>query len=156
MTTLACAGPVYAVAPEIRDLAGFFKPETIAKANKEIREIARSYDRDLLIETFPRIPDSQKERVKGMSVPEREKFFANWATDRADAAVVNGIYVLICKDPAHLHVLVTQKGRDVFDHEAQAKLRGILLKDFREKKYDQGLQEAIQFVRDRLANKRPN
>jgi hypothetical protein len=150
---LACASSSYAVAPEVKDLAGFFKPEAVAKANKEIREIARSYDRDLLVETFPVIPGDQSVRVKGMPVTEREKFFANWAEDRAEAAVVNGIYVLICKEPAHLQVLVTQKGRQVFDREAQGRLRTILLKNFREKKYDQGLQEAIQFVRDRLANK---
>jgi uncharacterized membrane protein YgcG len=156
VASLAWASSLYAVAPEIKDSAGFFKPEAVAKANKEIREIARSYDRDLLVETFPGIPGGQSERVKGMSVSEREKFFASWASDRTDAAVVNGIYILICKEPAHLHVLVTPKGRDVFDHEAQSKLRGILLKDFRENKYDQGLQEAIQFVRDHLANKKPN
>jgi uncharacterized membrane protein YgcG len=141
------------VAPEIKDSAGFFKPEAVGKANKDIREIARSYDRDVLIETFPAIPGGDSQRVKGLSVPEREKFFANWASDRADAAVVNGIYILVCKEPAHLQVVVTEKSRDVFDREAKSKLRGILLKNFREKHYDQGLQDAIQFIRDKLAKK---
>jgi uncharacterized membrane protein YgcG len=148
---LACTLPVCAVAPEIKDAAKFFSPEAVAKADKEIREIARKYDRDLLIETFSGVPGGQTERVKALSAPEREKFFANWAADRAEEAVVNGVYILVCKEPAHLQVVVTEKAAGVFNREAKGQLTRTLLKDFREKHFNEGLQAAVAFVRDRLA-----
>src|SRR5690349_17680222 len=100
MIALVCANPAIAVAPEIKDGAKFFSPEATRKANKEIREIAKNYDRDLLIETYPTIPGDQAERVKGMSREDRSQFFRNWAQDRAEAAVVHGVYILICREPA--------------------------------------------------------
>jgi TPM domain len=151
LAALACASAVCAVAPEIKDAAKFFSPEAVAKADKEIREIARKYDRDLLVETFPAVPGGQTDRVKSLSVPEREKFFANWAADRAEEAVVNGIYILVCKEPAHLQVIVTEKASGAFNRDAKSQLTKMLLKDFREKHFDEGLQAAVAFVRDRLA-----
>src|SRR5438045_122573 len=79
LIALVFAGRTIAVAPEIRDGGKFFSGEAIKKANKEIHEIAKKYDRDLLIETFATIPGEQAERVKNMSHEERAKFFRNWA-----------------------------------------------------------------------------
>src|SRR5438132_11429576 len=96
MLLLTLSGWALAVAPEIRDGGKFFSGEAIKKANKEIHEIAKKYDRDLLIETFATIPGEQAERVKNMSHEERAKFFRNWAMDRAEAAVVHGVDILVC------------------------------------------------------------
>ena len=151
LTALAVAAPVRAVAPEIKDEAKFFTPDAIKKANKEIRDLARKYDKDLLIETFPTVPGDHAERVKNMTGEERGKFFYNWANDRAEAAVVNGIYILICKEPARLEIIITRKARSTFDKEAFAKLRELLLRQFRDKHYDAGLSQAVDFVRERWA-----
>ena len=151
LTALVFAGPTIAVAPEIRDGGKFFSAEASKKANKEIREIAKKYDRDLLIETFATIPGDQAERVKGMSHEERAKFFRNWATDRAESAVVHGVYILVCREPAFLEIIITAKGRQAFDSQSFEKLRTLLLTAFREKRYDEGLQNAVDFVRERFA-----
>src|SRR6516162_8144247 len=136
---LTFAGRAAAVAPEIKDDGKFFSAEAVKKANKQIREIARKYDRDLLIETVAAVPGDQAERVKGMSAQERSKFFYNWASDRAEAAVVHGVYILICKEPSRLEIVITPRARKAFDREAFDKLRDSLLKSFREKHYDEGL-----------------
>jgi hypothetical protein len=148
---LAFTGRAAAVAPEIKDGGKFFSADAIKKADNQIREIARDYDRDLLIETFATIPGEQAERVKALSPEERAKFFRNWATDRAEAAVVRGVYILICKEPAFLEIILTPRGRAAFDRPAFQKLREMLLKAFREKHYDEGLLNAVQFVRERFA-----
>ena len=140
-----------AVAPEIKDGGKFFSADAIRKANKEIREIAKDFDRDLLIETVATIPGEQAERVKAMSREERAKFFRNWATDRAELAVVQGVYVLICKEPGFLEIIITPRGRPAFDKESFEKLRELLLKSFHEKQYDEGLQKAVDLVRQRFA-----
>jgi uncharacterized membrane protein YgcG len=151
VVALAWAGHVAAVAPEVKDDGKFFSAEAIKKANVELRAIARLYERDLLIETFASVPADQAEKVKAMSREERVKFFHQWATDRAETAVVNGIYVLICKEPSYIQVEVTQKARSVFDNKARNKLRDVLVDEFRDLHYDQGLLSAVRFVRDRLA-----
>jgi uncharacterized membrane protein YgcG len=140
-----------AVAPQIKDDGKFFSEEAIKKANKQIKDIARNAEKDLLIETVLNVPGDQAERVKNMSREDRQKFFKNWAQDRADAAVVNGVYILVCRDPTYLEVIVTAKARASFGEEAYKKLRDLLLKDFREKKFDEGLQEAVNFVQEKLA-----
>src|SRR5260370_28257463 len=101
-------GRAGAVAPEIKDEAKFFSAEAIKKANKQIREIARKYDRDLLIETFPLVPGDQTARVKAMAAEERDKFFRNWAENRAELSIVKGVYIMQCKEPAQLKDILTQ------------------------------------------------
>src|SRR5438309_1036816 len=79
-----------AVAPEVRDKAHFFKDETIHKLDNQAREIARQYDRDVVVETVPSVPADQLARVKAMTVEDRTKFFNNWCADRAEATVTHG------------------------------------------------------------------
>jgi len=46
------------VAPVIKDDGKFFSEAAITKANAEIKKIAQDFDKDLLIETFPEIPEA--------------------------------------------------------------------------------------------------
>jgi uncharacterized membrane protein YgcG len=147
---LLVASAAFAVAPEVHDEAKFFSPDAVKKANKEIRELASKHDTDFLIETMPSIPGDEGQRVKAMSVPDREKFFKNWAADRAETAVVNGVYLLVCKDPPHLHVEASGRGQKVLDRATINKVREQLLTMFRQKKFDEGLLQAVATVRARL------
>lgn len=140
-----------AVARQIKDSGKFFSADAIVKADKQIREIARKYDRDLLIQTFATIPDEEAERVKVLSPEERSEFFRNWANDRAEAALVHGVYILVCKEPAFLEIVITERGRAAFDQQVFEKLRTLLLKAFRKNHYDEGLQSAVDLVRERFA-----
>ncbi len=146
---------VVAVAPKIKDEAKFFSADAIKKANKQIREIERKYGKDLLVETLPAVPGDQAAKVKAMSAEEREKFFHNWAADRAEAAVVNGVYIMVVKDPPHLEVVLTTKVRSSFSKEDFDKLRGMLLGKFRNKQFDEGLPEAVRLVEERFAATQP-
>ena len=77
---------------------------------------------------------------------------ALWSVnDRADVAVVRGVYILVCREPAFLEITFTERGRQAFDKESYAKLRDVLLKAFHEKRYDEGLQSAVEIVRERFA-----
>lgn len=147
------AGTARAVAPEVKDEAKFFKPETVKKANDEIRAIMRKYEKDVLIETFPSVPESQLEKVKAMSAEERAQFFHTWAVERMDARVVNGVYILVCKEPPRVQVEVSAKARNVFDKKTMDKLSEILVSRFQKKEFDEGILAAIQFVRDKLSGK---
>jgi uncharacterized membrane protein YgcG len=150
---LALASPAPAVAPEIKDEAKFFSADAVKKANEIIYEIASKYDRDLLIETFAAVPgdEAEREKVKKMSREEKLEFFRKWAVKRAGAAAANGVYILICKDPTYIKIEYPKKGRSEFDAKVRAKVQEVLLSEFRERRYDEGLLAAVKVVRDRYA-----
>jgi hypothetical protein len=146
------ASHVRAVAPEVHDQAKFFSAEELKKANEKIRDVMRQYDKDLMIETYATVAaEPGAERVKAMSRADRNKYFHTWAEDRVRAMVVNGIYILVCKEPPHVQVEVTPAARPQFGPKAYEKLIGMLIADFHEHHFDQGLERAIGFVQEQFA-----
>jgi uncharacterized membrane protein YgcG len=154
---LATAVPALAVVPEVQDGAGFFKPEAIAKANDELAEIGRRFKKDLLIETYATVPADKVAAVKAMDKEGRTKFFQEWANSRAKRRRVEGIYVLISKDPAHIQVEVgRQTEKAAFTIEDRNRLREILVDAFQKKEFDRGLLDGVQYVEKTLEEHRAN
>src|SRR5262249_40995455 len=147
---LTLIGGASAVAPKVKDDAKLFTEEAVKKANEQIREIARKYKRDFLVETFASVPADQVEKVKKMDKKERAEVFRKWAVERAEHRVVNGVYVLICKDPTYLYVEITPDARSVFNVQARDKLRELLVDELAGKRFDEALLGSVKFVQDRL------
>ena len=139
----------------VRDQAKFFGADAVNQANQEIRLIAHRFGRDLLIETYPTVPDGQAEKVKSMNGKEKEAFFRDWARDRARAEGINGMVILITRNPSYLYVDVTGSARSVIDEATAKRVREALLAKFGERQYDEGLLTAVRLVRDKLAEQRP-
>jgi uncharacterized membrane protein YgcG len=154
---LASSVPAWAVVPEVQDGAGFFKPEAIAKANDELADIGKRFRKDLLIETYATVPADKVEAVKAMDKEGRAKYFAEWANSRAKRRRVEGIYVLISKDPGHIQVEVgKQTEKSTFTIEDRNKLREILIDAFQKKEFDRGLLDGVQFVERKLEEHKAN
>jgi len=149
-----CASPTRAVAPQIKDDGKFFGADAIKKANEQIRDIARRSGLDLLIETIATLPDDQAAKVKAMSPAERGEFFAKLARARREEAVVRGIYILVCREPPHVDVLVHMPRGGAFSPEDRQKLTSQLIHDFRDKHFDEGLAKAVKFVQEKLTANR--
>src|SRR5262249_35402721 len=144
---LSAAGTVSA-AP-INDNAGFFSPKAVENAEAEIAALHRKYDKELKIETFAEIP---AERKKDYNADEKAKFFDKWARQRATELKVDGIYILICKSPSYLEVEVGNKTEKAgFSPAERKKLRDKLVERFKDKEYDKGLAETVEYVGDRYA-----
>ncbi|MGA2255879.1 MAG: TPM domain-containing protein [Thermoguttaceae bacterium] len=142
--------------PAVRDDAGFFAPDTVRKANEDILALQKQFKVDLLIETVASVPSDKVNQVRGMNAGERDQFFSAWALNRARAAGIRGVYVLICKVPGHLQVEVgkeTQK--QAFTPENCNKLRDLLMARFKDKDYDKGLLAAIAMVGDTVQRNVP-
>lgn len=155
---LAGLAPVLtaADAPDVRDTGGFFTPATVRKANEDIAAIQKQFKVDLLIESVPAVPPDKAKQVQAMKPAERDQFFENWALERARAAKIRGIYVLICKVPGYLQVEVgNETQKKAFTLDDRSKLRNLLLTSFKAKEYDKGLLEAVKFVRGRLEHNLP-
>lgn len=146
--TASClaAGPLFAVAPTIKDDAEFFKRDATKRADEGIRAIARKSHRDLLIETYTQPPGEAPEKLKTMTREERNRFYTDWAKRRAEERVVDGIIVIITREPAHLQVQVTDGAGRTFDPKFRGSVEQALLAAFRDKKFDDGLTAAVKLV----------
>jgi uncharacterized protein len=141
-----------AVVPEVKDGAGFFTPGALTKANAQITEIQKKYRKDLLIETFPSVPADKAEAFGKLDKSGRNRFFQDWAIQRAKGERVEGIYILISKQPGHVQVEVgkNEQKKAFRVPEDSDRLSKILLQNFQKKDYDSGLLEAVQFVEQKL------
>ncbi len=127
----------------VMDQGSFFSSEAIQKANEQIDRFMTN-GRQIIIETFPSIPDNRKASFKEDN---KEPFFKEWAMERMQERQVNGVYVLICKEPSFLEVGVSSS---VFPRLFNANNRELLTKElialFKQKKYDEGLLMITQSV----------
>lgn len=149
MIVLALIGSAVAAdaAPEVRDDAGFFTAAAVSEANTGIRAIKQRYKKDLLVETFLAVPADLKEQLQ----ENKNKTFVDWTQSQAAKNKLAGVYLLICKEPPHLELLVDNASlKKAFPATDRDKLRDLLLKRFREKDYDKGLAETVALVRERL------
>jgi TPM domain len=148
----AMTARAWAVVPEVKDAAGFFTRGALAKANAQITEIQKKFRKDLLIETFPGVPADKAEAFGKLDKQGRSRFFQDWAIERARGERVEGIYVLITKQPGHVQVEVgkNEQKRGFRVPTDTDRLSKILLQNFQKKEYDSGLLEAVQFVEQKL------
>ena len=144
---LVSAGVARAVGPEVRDDAGLFSPAAVQQADAAIQKIQRELRKELLIETFPGVPENKKADY----ARNREEFFTGFVRERAQAARLDGIYVLMMKEaPPHklrIQVAMGEATRQrAFLASDRDQLVRLLQTKFREEKYDEGLKEAVAMV----------
>lgn len=132
----------------VKDEAHFFSVDAVSEADQVIRQINTRHHRDLLIETIPSVPPD-------VHVPEqpqdRERFFEEWTNKRAAERGVNGVYVLICKNPSHLQAAVGNATAErLFTHSDRDELAKRMLTALKAHEYDQGLLNGVHFVQQQM------
>src|SRR5262249_39281014 len=141
---LGLTGPAVAVyPPAVKDDAKAFKPETLEKANKKIRELYEKYRKDVVVETLTSLSEDQEKKMKEQG---RDKFFTALAESRVKELGVNGIYILISKSPARLQVVVDEGSKKAFPEPDFKKVRAALLKQLKEKNWDNALLDGLGAV----------
>ena len=136
-----------AVGPEVRDNAGIFSAPAVKQADEAIRNLQRDFRKDLLVETFAGVPDGRTNDY----ARSREEFFTSFVRERAQAARLDGIYVLVMKEPPpHRYRIQVGVGQATLKRGFQTgdrdQLVRLLQSSFREDKYDEGLRTAVAFV----------
>ena len=149
LLAVCCLGAVsvQAVGPEVRDNAGIFSATAVKQADETIRNLQRDFRKELLVETFAGVPETRTNDY----VRNREEFFTSFVRERAQAARLDGIYVLVMKEPPphryRIQVGVGQATRQrAFLPADRDQLVRLLQSSFREDKYDEGLRTAVAFV----------
>lgn len=134
-------------AAAIRDEAHLFSDSAVRQAEETIRNLTRQSHKDLVIETFAGVP----ERHQALYEANRERFFDEFLIERARAARVDGIYVLLLKEPPphniRIQAGVGQNTRQrAFRLSDRDQLVHVLQGRLRDRQYDEGLREAVTFV----------
>src|ERR1700681_3147313 len=101
---LVLAGNVRA---QVKDDAGFFSAAAVSQANEIARDIKLSYGKDFKVETFRMVPPDRAAKFKTLAKAAKQDFFEAWAKSRAKALGVQGVYLQVCKQPAHLELSVS-------------------------------------------------
>src|SRR5262245_51309035 len=103
---LAAGQPADAGPPRINDETGLFDADTLERVNAHVREIRRKYGIDLVIDPVKTVPAEDAKRVKSLKSRDRDRYFADWVERRARDADLDGVLVLICKEPYRVQVHV--------------------------------------------------
>lgn len=129
---------------DIVDQGDFFSAEALRSANETISRLEAKYGQPIQIETYASLPEDKAAAFARMNKAERDAFYASWIRAREKATQASGLFVLICKDPPHIH---SHAGEGLVKHgftgDARQRVIDAMLKGFREKKYDEGLTLAL-------------
>ncbi len=106
--------------------------EAVEKANRVIGEIEHQFHRDLAIETFATVPADKVDQVKGMDAKAQGAVLSHVGARAAQSEQLNGIFVLITKEPKHIQAVVGDKTQHEGVHAARSRPAG--------RGIDQGLQ----------------
>ena len=134
---------------QVWDQAHFVSQQTIDQVDAILDDIHQRFGKDLMIETFASIPDDLKPNLQKDG---KDHFYQTWTRSEADQLGVNAIMILITGDPPHLQIEVgTETQKKIFTIADRDELVQRLAGEFRQKKFDDGLKDAAEFVRDRIA-----
>jgi hypothetical protein len=158
VAALVLGGPGTAQAvypPPVKDEAKFFSADALGKANKKVKEIYDKYKKDVVVETFAAVPADLKKKLEDLEDKKKAKgraeFFGEWAQARSKELGLNGVYVLVCKEPAFLYIHMDADTRKkAFTAKDRDKLRAKLVEKFKDKEFSAGLTEGLAVVEGAL------
>lgn len=149
ISLLMLAGPTTAGIHQVWDQGHAFKPATIVEVDQILSEIHEKFHKDLMIETFASIPDDFKPKYQEDGA---QKFFENWANSEGATLQLNGIILLICRDPRHVQVGIGKATvQKAFTEADRDELLRTMMPLLHQNQYDEGILAGVRFVRDRIA-----
>jgi len=143
---LGTAGALSA-AGGIQDDGAFFSEFAKTNASGTIQEVAAKLRKDIAVQTFAAVPEDMKSTVIQASKSATNRGFSQWAEQLARAKGVNGVFILLVKQPAHLQVVVgNDTQRQAFTLLDREKLVQIMIPLLRAKKSDDALIDGVNFI----------
>ncbi|MBN8419445.1 MAG: hypothetical protein J0L73_11050 [Verrucomicrobia bacterium] len=143
---LGTAGALSA-AGGIQDDGAFFSEFAKTNASGTIQEVATKLRKDIAVQTFAAVPEDMKAAVLQASKSATNRGFSQWAEQLARSKGVNGVFILLVKQPAHLQVVVgNDTQRQAFTLMDREKLVQIMIQQLRDKKSDDALIDGVNFI----------
>ena len=122
----------------VQDGGKLFTEEGIRKAQDEFARLQSKTGREVWIETLPELPKAEKAKYDALDpkvAGAQHRFFVEFAKAEAKEDRAKGVYILICKSPGHIAIIVDQEMRTKgFSASKEDDLARQLTKDLREAK----------------------
>jgi len=142
-----------ALAP--KDEAGFFSAAALKTAGERIKELDAKYQIPVLLETFKAIPEEKAKGLDLLDIRVREKLFADWGRERLQASKIDGVGILICKDPAYIFIALGDMTRQTRLTPADRRvLISMMINRFVDRRFDDGLLDTLATMEDFAKNNR--
>jgi uncharacterized protein len=146
-TLLLGTAGVRAAAAGIQDDGAFFSEFAKVNATGTINDVATRLHKDIAVQTFAAVPEDMKSAVLSSDKAATNRGFSKWAEQLARTKGVNGVFILLVKQPAHLQVVVgTDTQRQAFTLTDRTTLIQRMLEQLRNKKNDDALIDAVNFI----------
>ncbi|HTU20357.1 MAG TPA: hypothetical protein VMG10_19995 [Gemmataceae bacterium] len=146
LACLASAARAETPSAPIRDDAGLFHADAIAHAEKRIDDIRRTFDRNLFVRTVASASPGQQHRFQFLLRREVNHLLGEQARKYADELCLPGIYVVICKKPRDVHVMVRPSDDPEFTHRNAETLRRTLARRLHDSGPDTALLSLVEQV----------
>lgn len=133
----------------LRDDAQALDPQASTKITALLHDIKQSTGRDLDVVTYEDIPESRRARLQAQG---KDEFYNQWAIDEAKRLKTTGALILLVKNAHHVQIVVGNKTRlKAFTLADRDEMLKLVLAQFRQANFDQGLIDAAKFFGDRVA-----
>lgn len=143
----------------VYDGGSLFSDGAIDRAKVSLGKMQFERETTLTVDTHASVP---KDKTLPGEPGERAQFFENWARSAAASDKAKGVYVLVCRSPGYVAVIVDKATRDRgFSNENERRTRDMLLTSFKDaaqakkdgksdedalKIRDKGLLNAVEYV----------
>jgi uncharacterized membrane protein YgcG len=133
--------------PGVADHANRLSKEGREQLCRRIEEIKKKHGFDLFVMTVAELPEQERKTFPALRFVRRRSFFHTWATELADEAGVNGVFVLICTNPSVVTVITRLPDHpEYFTYGDCEQLR----RRFVAVNQEQGLNKALVDLADQL------
>lgn len=131
----------------IQDDGAFFSEFARVNATGTINDVSTRLHKDITVQTFASVPEDIKSTVLQSDKAATNRGFTQWAEQLARSKKVNGVFIMLVKEPAHLQVVVgTDTQRQAFTLSDRATLVQRMLGQLKQKKNDDALIDAVNFI----------
>ena len=131
----------------IQDEGAFFSDVAKANATATIQDISSRLHKDILVRTYAEVPQAVRANLDVRTKSGSNQAFAEWAEEIARSQKVNGVLILLVKQPSRLQVVVgTETARQAFTLTDRETLVRTMLGKLRAKNYDDALIEGVNFI----------
>jgi hypothetical protein len=143
------------LASSVKDGASLFSPAAVARADEQIAQIRKTYGCDLVLETVEALPKADRRWFRFLYAGEVNRRLADWARERARDEGVEGIYVVVCRKPRSVIVVVYPPAQEqTFTPSDCAQLQRQLAYHLGRREPDQALLDGVSEARNLLEARR--
>jgi hypothetical protein len=150
LACLASAARAVEQPASIHDDAGLFHADAIARAELRIDDIRHTFGRNLFVRTVSSIAPHEWRHFWFLKTRRVNRILDEQAQKLADEAGMDGIYVVICKTPRDVHVVVRPGDDPLFGRRDAEALRKSVARRLPEDGPDRTLLALVEQVRTTL------